>query len=156
MLNYSPGNRAKGKLDQAARQGLSAKIRFARANTIFRKCQVFLFFVEWASGSRFFSLFLVLVGAEISVESTFVPFFSSKPRSWSNPATCANSFSCIPLRISRFRNRPSVSLSGTWLLESTPQNSENARLSITSATAPSSDNVYRFCNTYSRSISSIL
>ena len=38
-------------------------------------------------------------------------FISKVPSSIS--ATCANSFSCIPLRISRFRNRPSVSPSGT-------------------------------------------
>ena len=76
---------------------------------LYPKCQVFPFFVEWASGSRFFSLFLVLVGAKISVESTIVPFFSSSPRSWSSPVTRANSFSYIPLRISRFRNRSSVS-----------------------------------------------
>ena len=60
-----------------------------------------------------FSLFLVLVGMEINIQSTIVPFFSREPRSWNSPATLANSFSCIPLRISRFQNRPSVSPAGT-------------------------------------------
>ena len=42
-------------------------------------------------------------------------------------------------KMSRLRNRPSVSPLGTWLLESTPQKSEKARLSMTSATVPSSE-----------------
>ena len=109
----------------------------------------FPFFVEWASGSRFFQRFFVLDSAEISVESTIVPYFSSNLRFRSSSVTWANSFFCTPLRVSRFRNRPRVSPSGTWFLESTQQKSENAQLSITSTTVPSSDNVYRFCSIYS-------
>lgn len=41
---------------------------------------------------------------------------------------------------------------GTWLLESTPQKSENARLSIASAAVASSLRSYRFCSKYSRSM----
>ena len=47
----------------------------------------------------------------------------------------------------KFRNRPKVSPSGTWLLDPTPQKSDAARLSTASATVPSSERLYRFCST---------
>lgn len=80
--------------------------------------------------------------------------YFSKPFRCRRSTTCANSFSCIPFLINRLRNLPSVSPSGTWLLESTPQNSENARLSMASATVASSERLYRFCSRYRRTISS--
>lgn len=78
--------------------------------------------------------------------------FRIRPCSVSAATTCVNSFSCNPFFTSRFRKRPMVSPFGTWLLESTPQKSENARLSIASAAVASSLKSYRFCSRYSRSM----
>ena len=62
-----------------------------------------------------------------------------KPCTERRPTTCANNFSCRLFFTSSARNRPMVSPSGIWLLESTPQNSEKARLSIISIIVAMSD-----------------
>ena len=94
-----------------------------------------------ASESRLRSLFFVEVGAAIIVESTIVLFFRISPFAVSCSTTCEKSFSCSSFFTNRFLNLPSVSPSGIWLLDSTPQKSENALLSVTSATVNYTDSV---------------
>lgn len=53
--------------------------------------------------------------AAIIVESTVVPFFSSRPLCCRNSTTCPNSCKLLLIRI--LRNLPRVSPSGTWLLQ---------------------------------------
>ena len=96
-----------------------------------------------ASESRLRSLFFVEVGAAIIVESTIVPFFRISPFAVSCSTTCEKSFSCSSFFTNRFLNLPSVSPSGIWLLDSTPQKSENALLSVTCSTVASSAKLYK-------------
>ena len=53
------------------------------------KCHSLPFWLECIPGSRFFSLFLVELGAAISVSSTAVPALSSKPWAASRSLTVA-------------------------------------------------------------------